>query len=281
MSTVTPQLASQKGDGARKSSAELRFVKVFVAVIIPYTVWSLSHVKAGLTLEEIILGFPGVGNLVFTVLFSVLATTLTALIGFSAHKAVRVVELMGIGGFLLGFPQYELNARIPPIYWQQLEKPPERLVRFVDYQQLDPGTIYAETESGMLYAREWIGAGLFEWRKHDELAPLEYMSPRWTTHSWSYGKAELPDDDLAPRLLWKPKPPGYVVSECAIRRCYEWECQELYYVLLADGSVWMLERSIPMGMVCLAVPVWWAAQSAVVTLLGTIALFIKKPKEGW
>ena len=148
------------------------------------------------------------------------------------YKRALFVLLAGLLGMAIALLVSAASGGRPSGSWQQLALPPVKLTRLVADIPMayGEGELYANTADGTLYALPWRDpAGA--WSKQDLIA-----SPQAKP-----AQGLCPEGYTAPEFPSKPKTPGVVVDSYATGYCGPDGGIDVYFVLLEDGSVWVLK----------------------------------------
>ena len=156
-----------------------------------------------------------------------------ALFVLSAGLFVLLASLLGMAIGVFAFRAYD---RLPHGSWQQLPQPPATLTGFVASTPMGVfgGEIYASTADGTLYAYGLEGTS-GEWSKRDALPPPPSEESYWS--------GACPEGLYKPEgSIRKPRTPGSVVDGHETRYCGPDYTNDVFFVLLDDGSVWVWNR---------------------------------------
>jgi hypothetical protein len=157
--------------------------------------------------------------------------------GYKRALFVLLAALLGIALGVLAFRLYARLPRGPSGSWQQLPQPPAELTGLVTatpMSALMTGEIYATTADGTLYAYVCQGDGC-AWAGRDALPPPPDEDSYWSGHC--AGGNDLPEG-----LADTPTLPGRVVDSYGRRYCGPDYSNDLYVILLDDGTVWQWNR---------------------------------------
>jgi hypothetical protein len=151
------------------------------------------------------------------------------------YKRVLFVLLAGLMGGMCGILAFRIDERLPRApqgSWKQLPQPPARLTGFVGNTPMSAlgGTIYAATADGTLYAFA-LGGESEEW---SQVSAVPTPPP-----ADSYWAGTCPEGDgLLEGSIRTPQAPGRVVDSYAVRYCGPDYQNDVFFILLEDGSVW-------------------------------------------
>jgi len=150
------------------------------------------------------------------------------------YKRALFVLLAGLLGMAIALLIPAAYGGRPSGSWQRLAQSPVKLTRLVADIPMSygAGELYANTADGTLYALPWHDpAGA--WSKRDAVAPPQAKP----------AQGLCPEGYTAPEPPSKPKTPGVVVDSYATGYCGPDGGIDVYFVLLEDGSIWVLESS--------------------------------------
>lgn len=143
-----------------------------------------------------------------------------------------IILAVSWGITILAITLYNL---LPEGDWRELEKPPERLTQFVTNTPLHffGGEIYASTADGTLYATTCDG-DVCGWEKKEVLPPPADKSSYWSGF--------CVDDSKPKGIILKPSTPGNVIDSYETRYCGPDYVNNIFFILLDDGSVWVWNK---------------------------------------
>ena len=185
-------------------------------------------------------------------------------------KQITRASSLIVTGLFLGIIVIIGLSKLPHGQWRQTTPPPEKPIQFLK-QPSFLGSFYIQSENGRIfsYTCDIYNINTCRWNKQ-EAPPSE--SP---TNSWKEcNNGHLTKFLLTPIFLFKKIIDTHEYSECDGISVPV----QTNFVLLNDGTIWIMTRIYPELVYDIITPIWLAT-SSLIGFAGYLALLFEEPRD--
>ena len=186
-------------------------------------------------------------------------------------KQITKASSLIVTGLFLGVIAIIGLSKLPHGQWQQTTPPPEKPIQFLKQPSfLGSFYIQSENEGIFSYTCDIYNINHCRWNKQ-EAPPSESPANSWNREC---NNGHLTEFLLTPIFLFKRIIDAHEYSECDGITIPV----QTNFVLLNDGTIWVMTRIYPELVYDIIIPIWLAT-SSLIGFAGYLALLFEEPRD--